>query len=73
MRFKLVYDLFCPNGFCDEPMSFDGSFTLTCSCDESKYGIGLGIGGAPQTNGFDCPAIEYRVIRSGNAIRITNF
>lgn len=69
----VAYDRLCPNDFCDTPMSFDGSFTLECTCDGSKYGIGPGIGGAPQTNGFDCPAIEYQVLRNGNTIRIINF
>jgi hypothetical protein len=69
----VAYDRLCPNDFCSTPMSFDGSFTLECSCDGSKYGIGPGIGGAPQTNGFDCPAIEYQVLRNGNTIRIINF
>lgn len=69
----VAFDLLCPNDFCDTPMTFDGGFTLECSCDGSKYGIGSGIGGAPQTNGFDCPAIEYQVLRNGNTIRIINF
>lgn len=66
----VAYDLFCPNNFCESPMTFDGNFTLTCSCDGSKYSVGLALGGTPQTSDFDCPAIEYSVFRNGNLIRI---
>jgi hypothetical protein len=69
----IAYDKLCPADACATPMTFDGSFTLKCSCDDSEYGVGKGIGGVPQTEGFVCPAIEYRVIKSGSAIRITNF
>ena len=34
------------------------------SCDKSKYSVDFG-GGAPQTDGFQCPAIEYRVTKNG--------
>jgi hypothetical protein len=69
----IAYDKLCPADACSTPMTFDGSFTLKCSCDDSEYGVGKGIGGAPQTEGFICPAIEYNVIINGSAIRITNF
>ncbi len=69
----IAYDKLCPADACSTPMTFDGSFTLKCNCDGSEYGVGKGIGGAPQTNGFICPAIEYRVIKNGSVLRITNF
>ena len=69
----IAYDKLCPADACNTPMTFDGSFTLKCNCDNSEYGVGKGIGGVPQTEGFICPAIEYRVTKSGTAIRITNF
>ncbi len=69
----IAYDKLCPADACSTPMTFDGSFTLKCECDNSEYGVGKGIGGAPQTEGFICPAIEYRVIKSGSVLRITNF
>ena len=69
----IAYDKLCPADACSTPMTFDGSFTLKCKCDGSEYGVGKGIGGAPQTEGFICPAIEYRVLKKGTVIRITNF
>ena len=69
----IAYDKLCPADACSTPMTFDGSFTLKCNCDGSEYGVGKGIGGAPQTDGFICPAIEYRVIKHGSVLRITNF
>jgi len=69
----IAYDKLCPADACSTPMNFDGSFTLKCKCDGSKYGVGKGIGGTPQTEGYICPAIEYRVLKKGTAIRITNF
>ena len=69
----IAYDKLCPADACSTPMTFDGSFTLKCNCDGSEYGVGKGIGGAPQTDGFICPAIEYRVIKNGSVLRITNF
>ena len=69
----IAYDKLCPADGCATPMTFDGSFILKCKCDGSEYGVGKGIGGAPQTEGFICPAIEYRVVKSGTVIRITNY
>ena len=69
----IAYDKLCPADACSTPMTFDGSFTLKCECDNSEYGVGKGIGGTPQTEGFICPAIEYRVRKSGSVLRITNF
>ena len=69
----VAYDKYCPASDCDQPMTFERGIVLKCLCDNSEYGVGKGIGGAPQTNGFICPAIEYRVIKTGTVLRITNF
>jgi hypothetical protein len=69
----VAYDKLCPVGDCESPMIFNGNFILKCTCDGSEYGVGKGIGGAPQTEGFICPAIEYRVTKIGTGLRITNF
>jgi Rieske Fe-S protein len=71
----LAYDKICPNNDCNSPMIFDKTKlpVLKCSCDGSEYGISKGIGGAPQTEGFTCFAIEYRVTKNGTTIRISNF
>jgi hypothetical protein len=69
----VAYDRLCPTRDCNSPMTFENGFILKCLCDNSEYGVGKGIGGAPQTEGFFCPAIEYRVIKNGTVIRITNF
>jgi nitrite reductase/ring-hydroxylating ferredoxin subunit len=72
----IAYDKICPNNDCDSPMIYDkinSPNILKCACDESEYGLGIGIGGAPQTLGFECPAIEYSVVKIGNSIRISNF
>ncbi|WP_299669802.1 phosphoribosylaminoimidazole carboxylase [uncultured Polaribacter sp.] len=72
----VAYDKICPNGDCNSPMIYDKlnrPNILKCSCDGSEYGLGLGIGGAPQTEGFFCSAIEYKVSKNGSAIRINNF
>lgn len=66
----VAFDLFCPQGNCDEPMVFENRL-LKCTCDDSTYSVDFG--GTPQTDGFLCPAIEYRVTRNGSSIRITNF
>ena len=69
----IAYDKICPVGDCEDPMTFERGIVLKCACDKSEYGVGKGIGGAPQTEGFVCPAIEYRVLKNGTALRITNF
>ena len=69
----LAYDKLCPANDCNQPMTFEKGILLKCQCDNSEYGVGPGIGGRPQTQGFVCPAIEYRVIKNGNSITITNF
>jgi hypothetical protein len=67
----VAFDLLCPNNDCSTPMTFENGLTLKCVCDESEYSVHLG--GAPQTNGSNCPAREYRVLKNGTSIRITNF
>ena len=69
----IAYDKLCPVGDCDTPMTFNGTFILKCECDGSEYGVGKGIGGYPRTEGFICPAIEYKVTKSGTTIRISNY
>lgn len=66
----VAFDKLCPAGDCNQPMVFENRL-LKCPCDDSTYSVDFG--GAPQTNGFQCPAIEYRVLKNGSAIRITNF
>lgn len=72
----LAYDKICPVNDCNSPMVYDETNRpniLKCSCDESEYGLGVGIGGQPQTEGFLCPAVEYNAVKIGNSIRISNF
>jgi nitrite reductase/ring-hydroxylating ferredoxin subunit len=66
----VAFDKFCPNNDCTSAMTFSNRL-LQCACDESKYSVDFG--GAPQTEGFECPAIEYRVTKNGSTIRISNF
>ncbi|MCL7762363.1 phosphoribosylaminoimidazole carboxylase [Polaribacter sp. Z014] len=66
----LAFDRMCPNNDCDLPMDFDG-LVLKCPCDESRYSVDLG--GTPQTEGIECPAIEYKAEKIGNSIRISNY
>lgn len=72
----LAYDKICPNNDCNAPMIYDKinrPNILKCSCDASEYGLGVGIGGQPQTEGFECPALEYNAVKIGSSIRISNF
>ena len=69
----MAYDKLCPNGDCEQAMTFEKGIILKCPCDESEYGVGANIPGTPQTPGFPCNAIVYRVVKNGEAIRITNF
>ena len=66
----VAFDKLCPKNECAAAMTFENR-VLTCSCHESSYSVDFG--GAPQTNGFECPAIEYRVTKNGSRIRISNF
>ena len=66
----VAFDKFCPSNDCTSAMTFSNRL-LKCTCDESKYSVDFG--GAPQTEGFECPAIEYRVTKNGSTIRISNF
>jgi hypothetical protein len=72
----LAYDKICPVNDCNSPMVYDEinrPNILKCTCDGSEYGLGVGIGGQPQTEGFVCPAVEYSAVKIGNSIRISNF
>ncbi len=66
----VAFDRTCPSNDCTTAMSFNNRL-LQCVCDKSKYSVDFG--GAPQTEGFDCPAIEYQVTKNGTSIRISNF
>lgn len=66
----VAFDKLCPNNDCNSAMVFNNRL-LQCTCDKSKYSVDFG--GAPQTDGFQCPAIEYRVTKNGSVIRISNF
>lgn len=71
----LAYDKICPNNDCNSAMVYDKNRPniLKCSCDGSEYGLGIGIGGAPQTEGFFCSAIEYNAVKvSEDIIRISS-
>ena len=67
----VAFDKLCPQNDCDAPMTFENGLVWKCSCDASEYSVNFG--GAPQTEGFECPAIEYKVSKNGSAIRISNF
>jgi nitrite reductase/ring-hydroxylating ferredoxin subunit len=66
----VAFDKLCPQNTCDSPMVFENRL-LKCVCHESTYSVDFG--GGPQTEGFECPAIEYQVTKNGSAIRIRNF
>tara|TARA_B110000967_G_scaffold208473_1_gene260842 strand:+ start:7959 stop:8282 length:324 start_codon:yes stop_codon:yes gene_type:complete len=66
----VAFDKLCPKNECETPMIFENRL-LECICHESKYS--LDFGGGPQTDGFECPAIQYNVTKNGSSIRISNF
>ena len=66
-----AFDKACPNNDCPSAMTFDGSFKMKCSCDNSEYSI---LDGSPQTSGNSHFAREYRVSQMNpSTINITNF
>ena len=66
-----AFERACPNNDCTVPMTFDGSFKLKCSCDQSEYSI---IDGAPQTAGNKQFAREYKVVMpNSSTLIITNY
>ena len=67
----VAFDKLCPQNDCNAPMTFEKGLVLKCSCDNSEYSVHFG--GAPQTDGFECPAREYKVTKNGSVIRIGNF
>lgn len=66
----VAFDKFCPQADCDAAMVLENRL-LKCTCDNTTYSVDFG--GTPQTDGVQCPAIEYRVTKNGSTIRITNF
>ncbi|PQJ68571.1 Rieske (2Fe-2S) protein [Polaribacter butkevichii] len=66
----VAFDLICPTNDCNNQMVFENRL-LKCTCDGSTYSVD--IGGIPQTPGFICPALEYKVTEIGNSIRISNY
>ncbi|MGK0329070.1 MAG: Rieske Fe-S protein [Paraglaciecola sp.] len=66
----VAFDRLCPKNECETPMIFENRL-LECICHEGKYS--LDFGGGPQTDGFECPAIQYNVTKNGSSIRISNF
>ncbi|WP_299063544.1 phosphoribosylaminoimidazole carboxylase [uncultured Polaribacter sp.] len=65
-----AFDRICPLNDCNTPMVYENRL-LKCSCDGGTYS--LDFGGAPQTDNFICPALEYRAIQRGSSLSITNF
>ena len=68
----LAYDLACPHlppSACTKMIIEDG-LTMKCTCDDTKFALALG--GAPQS-GTQFPARQYRVIKNGDSLIITNF
>ena len=68
----LAYDLACPNlppSDCTKMIIEDG-LTMLCKCNNAKYALALG--GAPQS-GTIYPAKQYRVVKNGSELFITNF
>ena len=66
----LAWDRACPHlppQQCS-PMTFDG-LLMTCTCDDTSFSI---LDGSPQS-GTECPAKQYRVVRNGESLIITNF
>ncbi len=68
----LAYDLACPHlspSACTKMIVQDG-LNMECTCDNTKFALALG--GAPQS-GTQYPAKQYRVIKEGKILIITNF
>lgn len=57
-----AFDLACPEGGCDDNMTFDGLF-LTCPCDGKEYNS---LSGSP-IDGEGCSALEYNVLQSSSS------
>ena len=66
-----AYDLACPHLAVNEctKMTVNGLFMI-CTCDNSKFALALG--GAPQSD-TPYPAKEYKIVKNGNTLKITNF
>lgn len=66
-----AFDLACPHlppNDCTK-MTVDG-LNMICTCDDTKFALALG--GAPQS-GTKYPAKEYKVVKNGETLKITNF
>ena len=66
----LAWDRACPHlppQQCS-PMTFDG-LLMTCTCDDTNFSI---LDGSPQS-GTEFAAKQYRVVRNGESLIITNF
>ena len=59
-----AFDLQCPEGSCNSPMSFDGVI-IKCPCDGKEYNYLQG--GAPK-DGKGCAALQYIVTNIGGSI-----
>ena len=67
----LAYDLACPHlapNECTKMIVEDG-LNMECTCDNTMFALALG--GAPQS-GTQFAARQYRVIKNGNSLLITN-
>jgi hypothetical protein len=51
-------------------MIVEDGLNMECTCDNTKFALALG--GAPQS-GTQYPAKQYRVIKEGETLIITNF
>ncbi|MCK0129967.1 hypothetical protein MWU59_00480 [Flavobacteriaceae bacterium F08102] len=67
-----AYDLACPHLTPNEcsKMVIEDAFYMVCTCDETKFALGLG--GAPQS-GTKYAAKQYKVTKSGETLLINNF
>ncbi|HKJ06662.1 MAG TPA: hypothetical protein VJ970_04265 [Flavobacteriaceae bacterium] len=66
-----AFERACPNYDCSNPMTFDGSLKLKCSCDDSEYSI---LDGSPQNAGNKNYAREYKVtVINSKTLNISNF
>ena len=67
-----AYDRACPHkapGDC-QPMVVNDGITMECPCDGAKFALALG--GQPQS-GTNQAARQYRVVKNGDSLIITNF
>ena len=68
-----AYDRACPHltlQQCSTPMVINDGLNMECNCDGTKFALALG--GAPQS-GTQYSAREYKVVKNGDTLLITNF